>query len=84
MQEFIKEEIKIVADKISFLRNILLAVLGGIVGILFGITQNKINLNFGLIFLLIVGIIFAIIIINRINLWESKRKELVDKLKEIK
>ena len=83
MHEFIKEEIKIIADKVSFLRNILLAVMGGIIGILFGITQNKINLNFGLITLIILGVIFAIIIINRINLWEAKRKELIDKLKDI-
>jgi len=39
MQEFIKEEIKKIADKVSFLRNILL--ISGIVGVLFGITQNK-------------------------------------------
>jgi len=44
MQEFIKEEIRKISDKVSFLRNILLALISGIVGVLFGITQNKIKL----------------------------------------
>jgi len=84
MIEYIKEEIKIITDKISFLRNILLAIIGGIIGVLFGITQNKICINFSMISLLLIGIIFAILITMRINMWEEKRKDLINKLKDIK
>jgi len=83
MKEYLKEEIKIIIDKVNFLRNILLAIISGIVGVLFGITQNKIDVNFSMILLLIVGIIFAVTIAFRINKWEEKRKGLINKLKDI-
>jgi len=84
MQEFIKEEIKKIADKVKFLRNILLALISGIAAILFGITQNKIILNYGVIILLTLGIILGIFISSRINFWEEKRKDLISKLKDLK
>jgi len=71
MQEFIKEEIRKIADKVSFLRNILLALISGIVGVLFGITQNKIILNYALIVLLILGIVLAL------GLIFGREKELI-------
>ena len=83
MKEYLKEEIKIIIDKVSFLRNILLAIISGIVGVLFGITQNKIDVNFSMILLLIVGIIFAVAIAFRINKWEEKRRNLINKLKDV-
>jgi len=83
MKEYLKEEIKIIIDKVNFLRNILLAIISGIVGVLFGITQNKIDVNFSMILLLIVGIIFAIAMAFRINRWEEKRKNLINKLKDV-
>jgi len=84
MQEFIKEEIRKIADKVSFLRNILLALISGIVGVLFGITQNKIILNYALIVLLILGIVLGVFISIRINFWEVKRADLITKLKDLK
>jgi len=83
LNEYLKEEIKIIIDKVSFLRNILLAIISGIVGVLFGITQNKIDVNFSMILLLIVGIIFAVAIAFRINKWEEKRRNLINKLKDV-
>jgi len=82
MQEFIKEEIRKIADKVSFLRNILLALISGIVGVLFGITQNKIVFNY--VVLLGLGIVLGIFISRRINFWEEKRKALIIKLKDCK
>ena len=83
MQEFIKEEIKRIADKISFLRNILLALISGISGVLFAITQNKIILNFSFIILMLLGIVLGIFISIRINFWENERENLINKLKDV-
>ena len=84
MQEFIKEEIKIIADKISFLRNILLAVMSGVVGIIFGFSQNKIIINSIIIGLFFVGLILIFIISVRINYLEKEREKLILKLKDVK
>jgi len=84
MREYLKEEIKLIADKVSFLRNVLLAIMSGVIGILFGISQNKINLNIGIVSLVIVGIIFTVLVAGRINWWEEKRKNLINKLKDVK
>ena len=83
MQEFIKEEIKRIADKISFLRNILLALISGISGVLFAITQDKIILNFSFIVFMILGIVLGILISIRINFWENERENLINKLKDV-
>ncbi len=83
MKDFIKEEIKLIADKINFLRNILLALMSGIIGVLFGITQNKIILDISLLALLVTAIFLVIFIVVRINLIEEERKILINKLKEI-
>ena len=83
MKDFIKEEIKLIADKINFLRNILLALMSGIIGVLFGITQNKIILDISLLALLVTAIFLVIFIVVRINLIEEEIKILINKLKEI-
>ena len=83
MKEFIKEEIKIIADKVNFLRNVLLALMSGIIGVLFGITQNKIILNTTLLALLTIAIILVIFIVIRINIIEEERKILINQLKEM-
>ena len=83
MKDFIKEEIKLIADKINFLRNILLVLMSGIIGVLFGITQNKIILDISLLALLVTAIFLVIFIVVRINLIEEERKILINKLKEI-
>jgi len=84
MKEYLKEEIKKIADKISFLRNILLAVISGIVGIVFGFSQNKIVINSLSLGLFFVGIMTAVLISFRINYLERKREGLILKLKDEK
>jgi len=58
--------------------------MSGIIGIFFGISQNKINLNTGIVSLVTVGIIFTVLVAGRINWWEEKRKNLINKLKDVK
>jgi len=84
MREYLKEEIKKIADKTGFLRNILLAIMGGIVGIIFGFSQNKIIINSLSLGLFFVGIMTAVLISFRINYLERKRDDLILKLKDEK
>jgi len=84
MIEYIKEEIKKIADKINFLRNMLLATISGIIGIIFGLSQNKIIINSLIIGLFLVGIVIIVFISFRINYLENERDKLILKLKDKK
>jgi len=83
MREFIKEEIKKIADKINFFRNMLLTLITGIIGIIFGVSQNKIVINSLSLGLFFVGIIVILLLLWRINLLEKERNILILKLKDV-
>ena len=83
MKDFLKEEIKKISDKINFLRNIFLALLSGIVGIIFGFSQNKIIINSLSISLFFIGILVTILLLFRINLLEKEKDVLILKLKDL-
>jgi len=84
MKEYLKEEIRKIADKTAFLRNMLLAITSGVIGIIFGLSQKKIIINFLIIGLFFTGIVVIFLIFFRINYLEQKRNELISKLKDIK
>jgi hypothetical protein len=83
MLEYLKEEIKEVRNKVNFLRNLLLALVGGLSGIIFGISQNKLVINFMLIGLLVSGMILILIFMIRISYLTEKKKKLINKLKDL-
>jgi len=83
MQEFIKEEIRKIADKVSFLRNIFIAIVSGLLGIVFAFSQDKIVVNSLVIALFVTGILLILVITFRINNLERKRDGLILKLKDI-
>ena len=80
----ILEEIKLLADKYRVLNNLLLALLSGLAGIIFGITQYKVLLNFVTIIVLIIGAVSIIIISIMIKRNNKKREYLISKLKDKK
>jgi len=84
MKEKILEEIKLLADKYRVLNNLLLAIMSGIIGIVFGITQNKLIINFYFIVFLIGGLILAGIVSYKIYLINKNREKLIMKLKDKK
>ena len=82
LNDYIKEEINIISDKVKFLRNVLLAIISGVIGLIFGFSQNKITINFLIIGLFIVGILVIFLISFRINYLETEREKLILKLKD--
>jgi hypothetical protein len=84
MLEYLKEEIKELRDKVSFLRNMLLALFSAIGGIIFGISQDKILINLMLEILIFVNILLIILFSLRIVYLENEKKKILKKLKEVK
>ena len=84
MRDKILEEIKLLADKYRVLNNILLALLSGLAGVVFGITQYKVILNFVTILVLIIGSFSIIVISIMIKRNNKKREYLISKLKDKK
>jgi len=84
LRDKILEEIKLLADKYRVLNNILLALLSGLAGVVFGITQYKVILNFVTILVLIIGSFSIIVISIMIKRNNKKREYLISKLKDKK
>jgi len=84
MKEKILEEIKLLADKYRVLNNLLLALLSGLAGVIFGIAQYKVILNFVTIIVLVIGAFSIIVISIMIRRNNKKREYLISKLKDKK
>ena len=82
MREKILEEIKLLADKYRVLNNILLALLSGVIGLLFGMTQNKVIMNNFVFITIIIGFISIGMFSYKIFKIDKERRKLIDKLKE--
>ena len=66
-KEKLQKELDLLLEKIRFWRYVIFGIVSGVVGMLFGLTQNKIHLNWGTIILLTFGFIGIIISITRLN-----------------
>jgi len=67
IKERLQKELDLLLEKIRFWRYVVFGIISGIIGILFGITQNKIHINWGVIILLGAGLTGIIISIIRLN-----------------
>jgi len=61
-KDVLSKEIDELLDEIKFWRNVLFAIISGLVGIVFTYSQNKIILSFNLEILILIGV-FSIFII---------------------
>ncbi len=66
-KEKLQKELDLILDKLRFWRYVLFAIVSGVIGVLFGLSQHKIHLNWGIIFLLFLGFIGVILSIKRIG-----------------
>ena len=80
--EALQKKIDQIADKVRHLRYILIALMSGIIGTLFGISQNKIIDNILVNIFLIAGTVVLIGISFLIRLEEKKRNKLIDELEK--
>ena len=66
-KEKLQKELDLLLEKIRFWRYVIFAIVSSVIGILFGLTQQKINLNWGIIILLALGFVGIVISIIRLN-----------------
>jgi F0F1-type ATP synthase assembly protein I len=66
-KEKLQKELDLLLEKIRFWRYAIFGIVSGVIGVLFGITQNKIHINWGIITLLLLGFIGVIISIKRLS-----------------
>ncbi|MEO1954702.1 MAG: hypothetical protein ABGW74_08355 [Campylobacterales bacterium] len=82
--EALQKKIDKIADKVKHLRYMLLALISAVIGLIFGISQNKIIENTMTNALLIIGAGLITAIGIMINNEEKKRDKLIDKLEIVK
>ena len=80
--EALQKKIDQIADKVRHLRYILIALISGIIGTLFGISQNKIIDTLLVNIFLVAGTVILIGVSLLISLEEKKRNKLIDELEK--
>ncbi len=80
--EALQKKIDQIADKVRHLRYIMIVLLSGLIGTIFGISQNKILQSTIVDVLLVGGTIGFIFIGILINIEERKRDKLIDTLEK--
>jgi len=66
-KEKLQKELDLLLEKMRFWRYVIFGIVSGVVGMLFGLTQNKIHLNWGTIVLLGLGFVGIVISITRLS-----------------
>jgi len=66
-KEKLQKELDLLLEKMRFWRYVIFGIVSGVVGMLFGLTQNKIHLNWGTIILLGLGFVGIVISITRLS-----------------
>ncbi len=82
MKEVIKLEIESVREKIKFYRNVLLALLIGLVSSFYNLIKDY-SENISLYSMIYVGVIISFIILFRLKLLEAEENEYIEKYKRI-
>ncbi len=76
-KEKLQKELDFLLEKMRFWRYVIFGIVSGVVGMLFGLTQHKIHLNWGTIILLALGLIGIIVSIIRLStLTKNYQKDL--------
>ena len=83
-KESLQEKIKNLSEKLRFFRNILLGLLSGLVGVIFGMTQGKIKESIDFYILFGVGIFSAIFVTILIYKKDKQINKLIERLENIK
>ena len=81
-KEMLQKEIDILIEKMRFWRYVILLVISGIVGVLFGLSQKKIEANSQILFFTISGFIIIFIAIKRLDSITIKTNNYLQKLEK--
>ena len=82
-KERLQKELDLLLEKIRFWRYALLAIVSGIVGMLFAVSQEKIMINFAISGFAIFGFIGIIISVKRLSAIDTNYRELLDELEKV-
>ncbi len=82
-KESLQKEIDALLDKMKFWRNIAITIISAIIGIIFGISQHKIENNFITEILILSGGIIIVISILLMYMREEERIDLIKKLEKV-
>jgi len=66
-KEKYQKELDLVLEKIKFWRYVIILVISGVIGILFGLSQGKVISNFTLLIFVIMGFITVLFSVKRIE-----------------
>ncbi len=83
-KERLQKELDLLLEKIRFWRYALLAIISGIVGMLFAVSQDKVIVNFAISGFAIFGFISIIISVKRLSSIDKIYRELLNELEKAK
>ncbi|WP_457563455.1 hypothetical protein [Caminibacter pacificus] len=81
-KERIQKELDLFLEKLKFWRYVIFAIVSGVIGVIFSLSQNKIHINFSLILLLVSGFLGVVISIKRIDVLTKEYEELLEILEK--
>ena len=81
-KERLQKELDLLLEKIRFWRYSLLAILSGIVGMLFAVSQNKVIINTSISVFMLLGFIAMFISVKRLSAIDKDYRVLLDELEK--
>ena len=81
-KEKLQKELDLLLEKIRFWRYALLAIISGIVGMVFAVSQNKVIVNFAISGFVIFGFIGIVMSVKRLSSIDTNYRELLDELEK--
>jgi len=81
-KEKLQKELDLLLEKMKFWRYVIFGIVSSVVGMLFGLSQNKVSINWGVITLFtfaFIGIVTSIIRLNDLTKNYQNKLELLEK-----
>ena len=83
MKDFISKKIDVLMEKLRLIHNLMVALLSGMAGIVFGILSKKLILDLGIIISIAIGILILVALFNKEQKILDEQKMFLDKLKDL-
>ena len=81
-KEYLQKELDWILEKLKFWRYVVLAIISGMVSIIFAMSQNKIKINFIVFLFIFLGFIVVFFAVKRISNLTKEYKKFIEELKE--
>ena len=84
LKEKLQKELDLILEKMRFWRYIIVGIVSGTIGVIFSMSQNKIDFNFVVLFFLLLAVIGMIVSVKRIEFLTRDYYKLLDRLEKEK